>query len=66
MPRIRMITLLAGPTGVHQPGSVREVSRKEADALIAAHAAVEITPVEKAVRTAPETTAGAPQQPHGR
>lgn len=60
--RIKMITTSAGPDGVRQPGSVYDVPKAEAEALIEAHAAVPVKAIERAVKPVPETTAGAPQQ----
>ena len=57
--RVKMRSLSAGPDGVFEPGSVVEVSRKEAKELIAGGFAtpVKSTEVRKAVAPVPQNAA---------
>jgi hypothetical protein len=70
-PRVKYLTLAAGPAGVRQPGEIHEVSEAEAAALVHAHAAERVLPKtkrESAVTGAPENAALAtkPPTPRGR
>lgn len=58
--KVEQITLSAGPDGVFQPGTVREVSEEQGRALIACGAARAIGAREVAAFE-PEETAAAPE-----
>ena len=61
--RIKLHTLMAGPNGVHEPGSIIDVSEETGLALIAGRAGAQIIAVpqkiapEKTVVDPPENTA---------
>lgn len=45
--KVRLKTLMAGPEGVHPPGSVIEASNEEAEILIAGGYAESVSPAEQ-------------------
>ena len=59
MPKVKMNTTYAGPSGSAQPGKTITVTEQEAKDLIAGKYATAIEPVETAVAAPPpENTAG--------
>jgi len=69
MPRVRMVSLSAGPSGVRQPGREYDVSEREAEDLVKGRYAYLVDPrfeneesIETATREAPENAAGGPQR----
>jgi len=57
--RIRLLSVMAGPDGVYQPGTVRDVPRAEAYALVEGGYAEQVDDVETAA-VLPAEVAAAP------